>query len=224
MDIPLRAHRLIKEDADEWMVAHSQSEKTNEEDEIREVAPEDINNWLTHKVRVISKKMSVEAQLAQRKIWLRDSHSSPFLVESIHKSFQKHKIPLVIVDVEEDSIKKAIEDAKWISELDDDWDDEGSLGYTKELLEKVEMLLTSWKDKSWSDYRRTFPLPDIQPGPDGSIDLHWKKETYELLLSIPNNEQPVHFYGDDYSENVMKGSFSQGAEMPNFLFWLYSVS
>jgi hypothetical protein len=50
-------------------------------------------------------------------------------------------------------------------------------------------------------------IPDIGPGPDdGSIDVHWCTKKYELLVNVKRSEQAA-FYGDDYGERKIKGSF-----------------
>jgi len=52
------------------------------------------------------------------------------------------------------------------------------------------------------------PIPAILPGPDGSIDLHWKTEKYELLINIPGDlNAPASFYGDNYSTLKLEGTF-----------------
>ena len=41
-------------------------------------------------------------------------------------------------------------------------------------------------------------VPDISPGPNGSIDLHWRRPGRELLLNVPAApDEPAHYYGDD---------------------------
>lgn len=48
----------------------------------------------------------------------------------------------------------------------------------------------------------------VLPGPDGSIDLHWESEQYELLINVPSDESAASFYGDDKerSGTVIKGT------------------
>ena len=41
------------------------------------------------------------------------------------------------------------------------------------------------------------PLPRIQPVPDGSIDLNWKTEPFELLINIPpKKDEIICVYGE----------------------------
>ena len=51
------------------------------------------------------------------------------------------------------------------------------------------------------------PVPDIDLGPAGSIDIHWKRGDWELLVNIPAaTGELAAFYGDNGSQKI-KGSF-----------------
>lgn len=65
-------------------------------------------------------------------------------------------------------------------------------------------------DFTMEDLRRVLgvDLPEILPGPDGSIDLHWDYPGYEILINISAGpDAKVGFYGDDRSTVQVKGSF-----------------
>ena len=68
---------------------------------------------------------------------------------------------------------------------------------------------------------RTVDLPEILPGPDGSIDLHWEYPDYELLINVsadPNAK--ASFYGDDRGEMSIKGKFDSNTFNHGLLLWL----
>ncbi len=55
----------------------------------------------------------------------------------------------------------------------------------------------------------------------GSIDLHWKQPTWELLVNIPAEEtRRAAFYGDDYGAGAIKGSGDAGRHNFGLLEWL----
>ncbi len=109
---------------------------------------------------------------------------------------------------EEDQVLKAeIEQARKISELKDDWDDEGSPIFSRDTLDRAIAFLTMHSEHIRRCYELHLPVPKIGPGPGGSIDLHWKRPDWELLVNIPANANEMAvFYGDNYGVQKIKGS------------------
>lgn len=104
-------------------------------------------------------------------------------------------------------LKAEIERARQMLPLDDDWDGEGSPGYSEETLNRAIAFLTEEADGLWDLRGICLPVPRIGPGPDGSIDLHWKLPTRELLVNIPADAGKIAtFYGDHYSPERISGS------------------
>ena len=67
---------------------------------------------------------------------------------------------------------------------------------------------------------RAVDLPEILPGPDGSIDLHWDYPGYETLINIPaDRNAKAGFYGDDRGEIQIKGSFDPCSHNYGLLLW-----
>lgn len=95
-----------------------------------------------------------------------------------------------IVDGAPSALESAIDKSRFILTLNDDYDGEGSPGYERQTWERAVALL-----------RRTaseIPLvdmPTIGPGPDGSIDLYWKTDSYTLLLNIRPGSKDISYYG-----------------------------
>ena len=49
--------------------------------------------------------------------------------------------------------------------------------------------------------------PFINPGSEGAIDLHWQEDKFELLMSIPENDEiAINYYGDNYGKSRIKGT------------------
>ena len=67
-----------------------------------------------------------------------------------------------------------------ILSLTDNWDEEGSKGYKEETFNQAMSFLRSISKNTW-DVGIIIPNPDILPSQDGSIDLHWKNDKFELL-------------------------------------------
>jgi len=119
-------------------------------------------------------------------------------------------------------LKKVIETSKQLLEYEDDWDEEGSLGYSKSTLDKAEKILTDNALTFWKNNAVWVTAPDFCPGPNGSIDLLWKLEDRELLINIPINENNLAgYYGDNFlNGSVIKGKLNLTEKNEWILMWL----
>jgi hypothetical protein len=97
------------------------------------------------------------------------------------------------------NLKNAIDKSRSILELGDDWDGKGSCGYAEETWKRATEFLWKMAEVFYDqEGGHTFFPPAINPGPDGSIDLHWKLQKFELLMNFPAS--PTQFpscYGTD---------------------------
>jgi len=76
-----------------------------------------------------------------------------------------------------------------------------------------------------AQFRKMFgtfaPVPNIGPGPSGSVDLHWRREGWELLVNIPSGgSRLATFYGDDYGAQKIKGGFDPTTFNYGVIMWL----
>jgi hypothetical protein len=93
-------------------------------------------------------------------------------------------------------------------DLKDDWDGEGSTRYLKDTVDRA-IGFAATQAHLLSELGFSFQIPDLGPGPNGSIDLHWKKASCELLVNIPADAgEMVTFYGDDYKTQHIRGSIN----------------
>lgn len=61
------------------------------------------------------------------------------------------------------------------------------------------------------------PSPSIMAYHDGSIDIFWHEPSFELLIHIPPDvATPTGFYGDDYAQDSIKGTF----DLDTIITWL----
>lgn len=118
-------------------------------------------------------------------------------------------------------IAEAIKASRRILDLKDDWDEEGSSGYEESTWKRakdfVVKVTTSFHQSRgfWVD------PPRILPGPQGSIDIHWKTSMRELLINIPESkEEPADYYGCGSLQDAIKGKLD--TQLPNewILLWL----
>jgi len=87
----------------------------------------------------------------------------------------------------------------WISEiegasrwmLEPDWDGEGSPGASKNAWRRAVRFAKNIGERSKSK----LPLPRLGPGPEESVDAHWKDRDMDLLVNFPAKGK-ASFYGD----------------------------
>lgn len=121
------------------------------------------------------------------------------------------------------ALLQAIEESRWILELEVDWDDKGSPGYSEATWSCAVGFLTRSARNLWEYSGICMDIPNIDPGPSGSIDLHWKTASYELLLNVPSDTNtPVRYYGDNYGVRTAKGSLDVSEPNYQLLTWLMS--
>jgi hypothetical protein len=127
--------------------------------------------------------------------------------------------PKVSISALDQELEKEIEQAAL--KLEKKWDGEGSQGYSKDTFERAVAFLTSHAAYLKSMCGISPPTPRIGSGPDGSIDLHWKRKTWELLVNIPADPaQMAVFYGDDYGVQKIKGSLNPKTFNLGIVTWL----
>jgi len=118
-------------------------------------------------------------------------------------------------------IEEAIERSHEIVDVADDWDDEGSPGYSQATWERAVGFVRNYARHLWSHHGVRIPAPRILPGPEGSIDIHWEEDSFELLVNIPRDgDQRAEFYGDDHGAIYIKGSLDPSGLNRGLIEWL----
>jgi hypothetical protein len=109
-----------------------------------------------------------------------------------------------------------------LTDLEDDWDGEGSQGYSDADWIRVEDFLV--RHAKWLLFQRgiELPVPNISPSSGGTVDLHWQVPQFELLVNIPRERGTVVFYGDDYRTETIKGTFPVGSTYTALMEWVGS--
>ena len=118
-------------------------------------------------------------------------------------------------------IEAAIEASRSILELRDDWDEEGSPGYSNETWDRATQFVrrVAWSFKNACG--RWIDAPKITPGPDGSIDVRWKTQKRSLLINFPaDGERPADFFGSDRGTDTIKGTLDLSSPNQWLLMWL----
>jgi len=84
----------------------------------------------------------------------------------------------------------------YILELPENWDGYGAPSFNNEILKRVSNLLEKVFQSLWNEMIE-ISLPLIQPVPDGSVDINWETDKFELLVNIPSEDNKlVNIYGE----------------------------
>jgi hypothetical protein len=115
-------------------------------------------------------------------------------------------------------LEAAIRKSRYLLELPDNWDDEGSPKIREDTWRRVADFLLE-NARGLSAVRPvSLEAPVITPGPDGSIDILWSDERRQLLINVPAApEESIEFFGDDRGHTVVKGT----VEPSTSALWLF---
>jgi hypothetical protein len=145
------------------------------------------------------------------------------LLETLPAEASLDEILAAIANQEVDPILREKIDAaeESIMALPADFDGEGSIAYDTATLNRVRSFLENLASLLLHRYQSVLVIPDILPGPEGSVDLHWENENFELLINIPaDSSTPATYYGDDFGNNTSEGTFEVDQVDQGFLAWL----
>lgn len=117
--------------------------------------------------------------------------------------------------------KQAITDSEKILDLEDDWDGDGACAYVRTTLGRATQFLETSAKGLWKSRHLWLSIPFIEPGPNGSIDIHWRTEKRELLINIPaDDNQLAGYYGDEMGKNSIKGKLDTSEYQEWITIWL----
>jgi len=128
----------------------------------------------------------------------------------IEKNQTSYKIGKKIyhLPIELKKIVEKLQESKKILDLKDDWDGENSIAYLEETWTNATTFLFNYAKEIYKDINKVIDLPNIYPGPDGSIDIDWETETYGILINILPAGASATFYADDKNKQTVKGKFN----------------
>lgn len=120
-----------------------------------------------------------------------------------------------------DYINQAIDDAKFIADLEADWDENGALEISKETFRTAKNIVLKYSQYMFDYFSILLPAPSITPVNNGSIDLLWKNAGKVLLLNIKPNENLAHYYGLNTQTKIdFQGSIRINEVESFFASWL----
>lgn len=100
-------------------------------------------------------------------------------------------------------LNEAINDSKYLKSFEeiDPETDEVLHRYKLETWKRAIGFLVKFAKWAFEEEKIIIPTPQIYDGPEGSIDIYWKSDSYRLLLNFPENVEDVPmYYGDNYDD------------------------
>lgn len=117
--------------------------------------------------------------------------------------------------------KYYIKKLNMILNLDQNWDEYNSKKYKQRTLDKANKFLRLLLENFLLLYNLELELPRIFPGMNGDIDIEWKNDKFQLLISIPEKENELAgLYGDNFRKDVIKFDFNINEPNLRLLAWL----
>ncbi|MEA2527710.1 MAG: hypothetical protein QOF73_4937, partial [Thermomicrobiales bacterium] len=120
-------------------------------------------------------------------------------------------------------VAKRIEASRRILDLEDNWDDEGSIAYDEATWRAAVQIVVDSANAYWDSTQQVAPVPAISPGPDGSIDVTWRVGRRQVLINVPPaGEGPAVFSGLDAEDKdrSVEGRIGTDKNQEWLLTWL----
>ena len=137
-------------------------------------------------------------------------HAPPLLEKNVEGAAPRSRTSLMVRLI--DSIRRSLS----IGELKDDWDGEGSAGYSPATLKRAHEFLIR-------NIGVLAPPPQINPGDKGSIDLYWEDENRCLLINFPAGSEEPSYYGEDQSGSTTEGVIKSASMERQVASWLFKA-
>lgn len=117
-------------------------------------------------------------------------------------------------------VANAVEHSRWMLELKNDWDGEGSPGYLEETWRRGVSFLLQNALSLRERFQLVIDTPKIHNGPEGSIDIYWNTPNGRLLINIPpESKGSASFYGCNLNGHEIKGTLSLNSDNNWLLLW-----
>ncbi|CAM3390775.1 hypothetical protein [Zobellia roscoffensis] len=97
--------------------------------------------------------------------------------------------------------------AKYILDLEEDWDDEGGNVYEEDVWKQSAEFLISYLKWIKNIYDGVLYMPKMYHGPNGSIDFVWDEEDFRFFLNINYIENKGSFFTDSTEKQYSEGEF-----------------
>jgi hypothetical protein len=119
-------------------------------------------------------------------------------------------------------VAEAVANSRALLSLQDDWDGEGTRGFTEQTWRRTANFLIKCALQLWEDHGVAADHVEILPGSDGALAIDWRTAGRELLVTFPRDPaRSALFYGDDgKGDHTIKGTLDTSAPNRWLTAWL----
>jgi hypothetical protein len=137
-------------------------------------------------------------------------------------TWHKARRALVAAIAKERQLTRTIRDAQALTRLEDNWDGEGSKGFSLGTWQRVEHFLLKHANVAETTFHVALPVPRINPADEGSFDVFWKLSERHLLVNFPGDaNSPITYYGQtSHGDNTIAGRTTPDQPRPDLIAWL----
>jgi hypothetical protein len=131
------------------------------------------------------------------------------------------------LDAKLEKIAKEIEESKSILELNDDWDSFDAKKIDKEVWFMAVSLLSKYAHYILAEFSTVIQPPEINPVPNGTIDLSWRTKNGRFLMNVKGKESNTlaSYYGDLYNnEQPIKDKLINDSIIKHLAYWMRNLA
>jgi len=113
-------------------------------------------------------------------------------------------------DLIQKQIQSSMEEIEYIFDWEDDWDDDGSVAYNRETLDRAVGFVKLMMAHTLQHEGKLLTVPRFMPGAKGAIEICWwessiwKVAKWRLVISVPASvDVSAEYYGN--GDGIVKG-------------------
>ncbi len=125
------------------------------------------------------------------------------------------------------AIAEAIDNSKSLLSLQAGWNEEDALPVDREVWLHATGFLMRYALRVFNLFSVSVDAPDINPCPNGSIDLSWRTKSARMLINVrrEKGEMLAFFYGDLYHDKMpIKGNVPADTVEDHLACWMKNLA
>jgi hypothetical protein len=145
------------------------------------------------------------------------------LIQFIERETDSNANELASVDILKKQIIEKMEiEAKYIQNLTENWDEEGSKAFNQKTINLMKEVIITFIE-TLSNSLTFIPVPHISPLADGSIYIHFRNENLDLLINVTEETDSIYISADNCKKDEIKAILSKSIATDVLSGWVISL-